>query len=126
MNDLHLSILDAEAGRHGDARRRLQSAMSVYEDLGFLHYATECLEAASVIANGVGASGKAAFALGAAGRIHQQLGNQPVPFMARLRDREASAARTALGVEGFDAVFAEGFGAPVPAAIREMIEFLGA
>ena len=125
MNDLHLSILEAEAGRHGDARRRLHDALSVYETLGFLHYAAECLEAASVIANGVSAPGRAAFALGAAGRIHQQLGNQPVPFMARLRDREAAAARVALGVQGFDAAFADGFEAPVPAAIRDTIEFLG-
>lgn len=124
MNDLHLSILEAEAGRHGDARRRLHGALSVYETLGFLHYAAECLEAASVIANGVNAPGSAAFTLGAARRIHGQLGNQPVPFMARLRDRETAAARAALGDAGFEVAWAEGFDATVEAAVRHVLEFL--
>jgi tetratricopeptide (TPR) repeat protein len=124
MNDLHLSILDAEAGRHDEARRRLGSALSVYETLGFLHYAAESLEAASVIANGVRLPGTAAFALGAAARIHRQLDNAPVPFMARLRDRETAAARAALGDPAFDAAYAEGLEAPVAESIRRVLAFL--
>jgi hypothetical protein len=125
MNDLHLALLEAEAGRHADARRRLHAALSTYETLGFLHYVTECLEAASVVANGLGAPAEAAYELGAAAQIHRQLTNEPVGFMIRLRDREAAAARAALGDQGFEAAYAEGFGAPVAEATQRTIEFLG-
>jgi predicted ATPase/DNA-binding SARP family transcriptional activator len=124
MNDLHLALLEAEAGRHQEARRRLHAALSTYEALGFLHYITECLEVSSVIANGLGARDVAAYSLGAAAHIHGQLTNEPVRFMGHLRDREASAARAALGDDPFEAAYGDGFGAPVPDATRRVIEFL--
>ena len=124
MNDLHLAILDAEAGRHPDARGRLRAALSTYVDLGFLHYVTECLEAASVIANGTGAPAVAAYSLGAAAQIHHELANPPVGFLIRLRDREAAAARAALGDEAFEGAYAEGFDAPAAVAMRRTIDYL--
>ena len=126
MNDLHLSILEAEGGSAHEARRRLHDAFSVYEEIGFLHYATECFEAAALVANQVGAPAEAAYALGAAAHVHGELTNRPVGFMVRLRDREAAAARAALGDEAFEAAYAAGLGVPVEAAIRHTIEFLGA
>lgn len=125
MNDLHLAILDAEAGALDDARRRLASAIDVYRRVDFLHYAAECLEAASVIANGLGLPTEAAFALGAAGHIREQLGSPPVPFMARLREREAAAARAALPDGTYERAEAEGLAAPTGDAIGRVLELLG-
>jgi predicted ATPase/DNA-binding SARP family transcriptional activator len=124
MNDLHLSVLDAEAGRIAEARLRLHSALTVYDSVGFLHYQAECLETAAAVANGLGEPKEAAYALGAAAHIHRELANQPVPFMARLREREAATARASLGDEAFEAAYADGLAKPIADAIRHVIELL--
>jgi len=126
MNDLHLSILDAEADRFDDARRRLHAALTVYEEQGFLHYVTECLEAAALVSNGLGAHVEAAFALGAAAHVHGELRNESFGFMARLRDRETAAARAGIGDDLFEEAYAAGYSAPISQAMRRTIEFLGA
>jgi predicted ATPase/DNA-binding SARP family transcriptional activator len=124
MNDLHLAILDAEAGRHDDARRALERALSYYDGDGFLHYVTESLEAASIVANGLGVASEAAYVLGAAAGLHRRLGNEPVPFMALLRDREAAIARSALGDARYDVAYGDGFAAPTTDATRRTLAFL--
>lgn len=124
MNDLHLSMVDAEAGRPNEARPRLLAALVVYEGLGFLHYAAECLEAAAAVANGLDAAVRAAFSLGAADHIHQELGNQPVPLLARVRERASATARASLGDAGYEAAYADGLRAPIADALRRTIEFL--
>ena len=124
MNDLHLAILDAEAGYWSAARRRLGDALAQYRRVDFLHYAAECLEATAVVANGLGASRDAAFVLGAATHIRGQVGNPPVALMARLREREEAAARAALAAADYDAAHAEGLAAPIDAAIERALGFL--
>jgi predicted ATPase/DNA-binding SARP family transcriptional activator len=126
MNDLHLSILEAEGRRPDDARIRLLRSLTHYESLSFRHYLSECFEVAALVANGLGAHADAAFALGAAARIHAELRNQPVPFMDLLRHRETAAARSALGDDAFDALYADGLAAPVAEAVRRTKERFGA
>jgi predicted ATPase/DNA-binding SARP family transcriptional activator len=124
MNDLHLAVLDAEAGDWPTARRRLLDSLALYRRVEFPQYAAECLECAAVVANGLGAPGEAAFVLGAASHMREPIGNPPVPFMARLREREAAVASTSLGAEAFRAAEAEGKAMPVAAAIDRALEFL--
>jgi predicted ATPase len=124
MNDLHLAILDAEAGHWPDARRRLGSALALYRRVDFQQYAGECLEGAAVVANALGAPREAAFALGAAAHIQEQIGHPPVSFMAGLRERELAAARAALTEAEYQAIVAEGLAASVDAAIERVLRFL--
>ena len=125
MNDLHLAILDAEAGLWADARRRLGDALALYRRVDFLHYASECLDTAAAVANGLGVPREAAFALGAATHIQELIGHPPVPFFARLREREQAAARAALHEGEYEAIVAEGLAAPVDAAIERALRWLG-
>ena len=62
--------------------------------------------------------------LGAATHIRGQVGNPPVAFMARLREREEAAARTALGAADYDAARAEGLSAPTEVALERALRFL--
>jgi len=124
MNDLHLSLIESRTGRPAEAGRRLHAALSVYVDLGFLHYAAECLDAAAGVANGLAMAGEAAFMLGASAHIRQELGNQPVPIMARWRDRESAVARASTGDEAFDTAYAEGLATPIHVATRRALDFL--
>jgi predicted ATPase/DNA-binding SARP family transcriptional activator len=124
MNDLHMAVVLGEAGEWREARRLLCGALTVYRRVEFLHYVAECLEATAMVANGARAPREAAFALGAAYRVREQLGNQPVPFMLRLRERETASARAALGNEEFDRAFAEGSGGAINASIDRAIAYL--
>jgi undecaprenyl pyrophosphate synthase len=124
MNDLHIAIILAEAGRWAEARRRLGGALTVYRRVEFLQYVAECLEATAMIANGAQSPREAAFSLGAAQRVRDQLGNLPVPFMARLREREAAAARARLGDEAFDRAFVDGFGGATDESLAWAIGYL--
>lgn len=124
MNNLHLGILDAEQARWADARVRIEGALRHYRMLGFLHYAAECLESASVIANRTGSTAIAAFVLGAASRMRELAGSPPVPFMADLRARELAAARAAIGDVAVDAALAEGHAAGVEAGMERALEYL--
>jgi predicted ATPase/DNA-binding SARP family transcriptional activator len=124
MNDLHISILDAEAGRWLEARQRLAHALPVYRDASFLQYASETLEVASGMANHAGAPRTAAVLLGAAGRFREQSGTPPVPFMGDLRQRELALARAALGDSAMDAALDEGGRMPFEVAMDYATEFL--
>jgi tetratricopeptide (TPR) repeat protein len=124
MNDLHLAIIDAEVGRWADARPRLASALETYRELGFLQYAAECLEGASAVANAAGSAEEAAFMLGAAQRLREQIGLPPVPFMATLRAAQIDIATGSLGREAMEAAVAVGRAAPPDAAMARTIDFL--
>lgn len=124
MNDLHLAILDAESGTWPDARRRFADSLALYRRVNFLHYAAECLEGIAIVANGLAAPRDAAFALGAAMHIRGQVGNPPVAFMGRLREREEAAAQAALGTADYDAARAEGLAAPIEVALERALRFL--
>ena len=124
MNDLHLAILDAEAGAWSDARQRFADALALYRRVDFLHYAAECLEGIATVANGLAAPREAAFVLGASTHIRGQVGNPPVTFMVRLREREEAAARAALGAADYDAALAEGLAAPIDVALERALRFL--
>jgi predicted ATPase/DNA-binding SARP family transcriptional activator len=124
MNDLHLAILDVEAGLWSEASERLASALEQYRSMGFLQYAAECLEAASAVANGGGAYRDAAFMLGTAGRLRDQAGLPPVPFIAALRSRQLRVAHLALGEADMEAELAAGRASPPDAAMGRAIAFL--
>jgi tetratricopeptide (TPR) repeat protein len=124
MNNLHIGILDAEQGRWADARVRTEGALRQYRALGFLHYAAECLESTSIIANGTGAAGAAAFFLGVAASIRELEGSPPVPFMAKIREREWAAARAAIGEIAAAAALAEGRAAGPDVGMERALEFL--
>jgi tetratricopeptide (TPR) repeat protein len=104
MNELHIAMVEAEAGRLDTARLDaarvlLSRALAVYQRLGFHQYAAECLEVAAVIANGTQRAESAAFLLGVAAREREAAGAPPVPVLARLREREQGAAIAAIGAE---------------------------
>ena len=124
MADLHLGLLAAEAERIGEARKLLRSALEVYRSLGFIHYAAECLEAASSVANGIDEGREAAVLLGAARRMREEAGSPAVPFMAQLRDRETASARARLGDAGAEEAFAEGERLGADAAMARALAFL--
>ena len=124
MNDLHLAIIDTEQGLWQAARTRLASALAHYRKLGFLQYAAECLECASVVANAANEPVEAAFMLGAANRMRDQAGLPPVPFMASIRERQWATIRAALGDAQADAGLASGRAAAPDAAMARAIAFL--
>jgi predicted ATPase/DNA-binding SARP family transcriptional activator len=124
MNELHIAIVEAEGGRIDVARPLLASALAVYRTVGFHQYAAECLEGSSIVANGSGQHGEAAFLLAAAARLREETGAPPVPFMARVRERERAAAEAALGEESF-AAFTEAAGrTPNDAALQRALDYL--
>ena len=126
MNELHLALVEAEQGRLQEARRLLASALAVYRAADFKQYAAECLEAASVIANGVAAPRRAAFLLGAAARLRDDGATPPVPLLARIRVRETAAAEAALGSEVVAACQEEARRMPSDAAMQLAMAFLEA
>jgi tetratricopeptide (TPR) repeat protein len=124
MNELHISIIEAEAGRFDVARTLLSRSLQVYRSVGFRQYAAESLETASIVANGLGAPSEAAFLLGAASRLRDDAGAPPVPFMARLRERESEVARRALGPAIFDELVDGARRTQSDASLQRAIDFL--
>jgi hypothetical protein len=124
MNDLHLGIIDVGEERWSDARERLASSLELYRSLGFLQYAAECLEAGSAVANGAADPREAAFMLGVAGRLRDQVGLPPVPLIAALRARQLHAAQAALGDAAMEAELGAGRAAQPDAAMGRAIAFL--
>ena len=125
MNDLHLALVDIEARDWSDARDRIASALDLYRRVEFLHYASECLEVAATVANGLGEPREAAFALGAATQLRARVGNPPVPLAERMRRQAEAVSRAALSDRAFDEAEAEGREATVDAAIDRVLRFLG-
>ena len=72
MNELHIAIVEALAGRLEEARTLVARALAVYASVGFHHYAAECLETASIVANGEDTPEEAAFLLGVATRLRDE------------------------------------------------------
>ncbi len=125
MNELHIGIVEASAGRLEEARVLLARALAVYVSVGFHQYAAECLETASIVANGENTPEEAAFLLGLATRLRDEASAPPVPTLARIREREADVARSALGLDRFGAVTSEAVAMPLEAALHRAQSFLG-
>ncbi len=125
MNELHIAIVEALAGHLEEARALLARALAVYASVGFHHYAAECLETASIVANGEDTPEEAVFLLGVATRLRDDASAPPVPILARIREREADRARAALGLDRFGAVTTEARTMPLEAAFHRAQSFLG-
>jgi hypothetical protein len=102
----------------------LLRALPVYGAVGFLQYAAECLETATIVASGSGAPAEAAFFLGAATRMRADAGNAPVPWFEQVRERESAAVRGVLGEAAADAAMEAGAATPSDAAIERALAFL--
>jgi len=124
MADFHLGMISAETGAMDDARRRIASALAVYRRIEFLHYAAESIEAAALVASGLHAHAEAAYLIGAANRMREQIGNPPVPILERLRDRVIAASRAELGSNATGRLIGEGQRTSSDAAIARAIAFL--
>lgn len=125
MNELHIAIIEAEAGHLAEARSLLASSLAVYRNVGFHQYAAECLEAASIVANGTGSPDVAAFLLGASSGLRDESGLPPVPILARIRERETALAREALGDERFERLSDRARQLPPDTALQEALAYLG-
>jgi predicted ATPase/DNA-binding SARP family transcriptional activator len=125
MNEMHIGILEAHSGRLEEARALLDRAFALYASVGFHQYAAECLETASIVANGEDTPEEAAFLLGVATRLRDDASAPPVPIMARIREREADVARSALGLDRFGAITREAVTIPLEAAMQRAQSFLG-
>jgi tetratricopeptide (TPR) repeat protein len=125
MNELHIGMVEALAGHLEEARPLLARALSLYWSVGFHQYAAECLENAAIVANGVDQPEEAAFLLGVATRLREDAGMQPVPVMARIRERETAVARSALSPDRFEVAATTAATMPIEAAIERAQAFLG-
>ena len=126
MNNLHLATVLGQRGNCDEARALIAGALPHFRAVAFVQYAVECLESASVIANRTARPRDAAFLLGASAAMRRQAGNPPVPFLARLRDRELDRARVAIGAAATDEAYAEGVGTPSDHAMVWTAAFLAA
>ena len=124
MAELHIALVEAQTGELASARTLLGRSLAVYRSIGFHQYAAECLEAASMVANGTGAPEEAAFLLGAAARLRDEASVPPVPVLARIREQQAEAARVALGAERFRALTDEARRMPIEAALQRALAYL--
>jgi tetratricopeptide (TPR) repeat protein len=124
MNELHLAMCRSTGGDPDAARSLLVRALRTYRDLGFLQYAAECLESALLVSDAAGDHAATARLLGASDAMRGRAGSPPVPFLRRLRERQADRSRGAIGDTAFGVAFAEGRSMPPDEAMRWTIDLL--
>ncbi|HEX6130079.1 MAG TPA: BTAD domain-containing putative transcriptional regulator [Candidatus Limnocylindria bacterium] len=119
---LQLGLVDADDGRWDAAHDHFVGALRVYDAAGFSHYTAECLDGLAAVANARGMAGQAAVLLGAAVGIRERVSGTPLVADADLRDREAAAARRALGEHELEQELERGRADPdsvIEAALRD-------
>jgi predicted ATPase/DNA-binding SARP family transcriptional activator len=101
----HVALLE---GRLGEAAALLRSALRHYGALGWLQYATECLELIAYGAQDSGRPEEAVRLVGAADTLRDRTGSRAALQLARHRDRRLPQLRATLGEAAYASVIAAG------------------
>jgi tetratricopeptide (TPR) repeat protein len=107
LSELFLGRVAVEDGRYDDAASHLRPALSVFREMRFLQYSTQCVEAIAAIVDARGEAREAVELLAGTDSIRDRIGDPPGGLPAR-RAETIERARAELGEPAFAAAWAEG------------------